>query len=112
MRRCSATSSLLVMLLHGHFLDLLTPWKVIVDLDRETITVRKRNWYLIGVDEYILAFRYVRRIEIDSHLVGADISIRATGGTAEAKLLTKRDVKRIEEMLITNNSRMRGIVFH
>lgn len=78
------------MMLHGYFLSIQTPWKLIVDLDGETITESERNWYPIGVG----------------------IAIRATGGKTKVNMLAKRDVKLKEEMLMTNNSRMRCMVFH
>ena len=62
------------MLANGRTGDVLTPWHVVIDTTEQTITVSKRNRVLIGVDEDTLSFRFIRRITIDRHLIGADIS--------------------------------------
>ena len=79
--RFEATSSEAALAANGKIINAATPWHLIVDTDEETITVRKRNLIMIGVDEDVLAFRYIRRIRIDQHLVGADIEIKAVGGS-------------------------------
>lgn len=91
------------LLANGHAADVLTPWTIIIDTDNQTITVRKRNKYLIGVDEDTLAFRFIRRVKIDEHLIGADITIQAVGGKLTAKCLDKTACKRIKEILMDYN---------
>jgi hypothetical protein len=99
------------MTLNGR-LDAITPWEVIVDTDEQTISVRKRNKILVGVDEDTLAFRYIRRVTIDEHLVGADITIKAVGGSLTAYSLDKSDCKRIKQILMDyNQTRRSSIVF-
>lgn len=82
---------------------ILTPWQIEIDTDEQTITVSKRNRILIGVDEDTLAFRFIRRVVIDQHLIGADITIQAVGGKLTAKCLDKSDCKRIKDLLMNYN---------
>ena len=111
--RFEATSTEAAMAANGKIINAATPWHIIVDTDEETITVRKRNLIMIGVDEDVLAFRYIRRIRIDQHLIGADIEIKAIGGTVTAYCLSKRDCKRIKQILMEYNAtkRGKGIIF-
>lgn len=100
--RYTFSSSIAAMAANGT-LNTITPWEVIVDTTEQTITVRKRNKYLIGVDEDTLAFRFIRRVKIDEHLIGADITIQAVGGKLTAKCLEKSACKRIKEILMDYN---------
>lgn len=70
--------------MNGKPAHVLNPWHIIVDTDKETITIKKRNSYLFGVDEQVIAFRYIRSVTIDQHLFGADIHIKAMGGYVSA----------------------------
>ena len=111
--RFEATSTEAAMAANGKMINAATPWHVIVDTDKETITIRKRNLILIGVDEEVYSFRYIRRIIIDEHLIGADIEIRITGGTAKAYCLAKKDVRKIKQILLDYNAtkKGKGIIF-
>ena len=111
--RFEATSTEAAMAANGKIIIAATPWHLIVDTDEETITVRKRNLTMIGVDEDVLAFRFIRRIRIDRHLIGADIEIKAVGGTMTAYCLSKSDCKKIKQILMEYNStrRGKGIIF-
>jgi len=97
------SSSEAALLANGHAADILTPWNIAVDTDEQTITVSKRNKYLIGVDEDTLAFRFIRRVVIDQHLIGADITIQAVGGKLTAKCLDKSACKKIKQILMEYN---------
>ena len=96
----SAESALVA---NGRAGDILTPWRVKIDTGEQTITISKRNKYLIGVDEDTLAFRFIRRVKIDEHLIGADITIQAIGGKLTAYCMNKSDCKRIKEILMDYN---------
>ena len=110
--RFTFSSSEASLLANGKAADVLTPWHITIDTDEQTISVSKRNRYLIGVDEDTLSFRFIRRITIDQHLIGADITIKAIGGSMTAYCLEKSDCKRIKEILIDyNKTRKNGIVF-
>ena len=102
--RFEATSTEAALAANGHIADAVTPWYIIVDTDAETVTVRKRNRYMIGVDEETLAFRFIRNIRIDQHLIGADIEILAVGGSVAAYCLSKSDCKRIKQILMDYNA--------
>ena len=106
--RFEARSRELAMLFNGKLINALTPWRIIVDTDAETIVIRKRNFILIGVDEEVHSFRYVRRVTIDEHLIGADIEIKVVGGTARVFCLSKKDCKHIKQMLVAYNSTKKG----
>ena len=101
--RYSYSSSQAALLANGHAADVLTPWQIIIDTDEQTITVRKRNKILIGVDEDILAFRFIRRVTVDQHLIGADITIQAVGGKLTARCLEKSDCDKIKKILMEYN---------
>ena len=109
---CKFTSSEAVLLANGRSGDILRPWTITIDTDEQTLTVSKRNKYFIGVDEDTLAFRFIRRVTIDQHLIGADITISAVGGKVTACGLEKKDCKQIKDILISyNRTRKSSIVF-
>lgn len=101
--RYTYSSSEVSLVANGHAADILTPWHITIDTDEQTISVRKRNKILIGVDEETLAFRFIRRVMIDEHLIGADITIQAVGGKLTAKCLDKSAYKRIKKILMDYN---------
>lgn len=111
--RFEAQSSANALIMNGKPAHVLNPWHIFVDTDEETITIRKRNAYLIGVDEQVIAFRYIRSVKIDQHLFGADIHIKAMGGHVSAFFIPKSDAKKIKKMLLEYNQikRGKGIIF-
>ena len=98
------SSSEASLVANGYAADILTPWHIEIDTDEQTITVSKRNRILIGVDKETLAFRFIRRIKIDEHLIGADITIQAVGGKLTAYCLDKSACQRIKEILMEYNA--------
>ena len=110
--RYEFTSSAAAMAANGKLSE-LTPWHVIIDTTEQTISVSKRNRYLIGTDEETLAFRFIRRVNIDVHLIGADITIQTVGGKLTAYCLAKSDCKRIRQILMDHNKRSssKSIIF-
>ena len=111
--RFEATSSVNSLVLNGMPEHVVNPWTIIVDSEEETITVKKRNWHLVGKDEQTLSFRFIRSITIDQHMVGADIHIKIMGGTISVFCLKKSDTKRIKSILLGYNStkKGKGIIF-
>ena len=86
--------------------------KFLENYENETITVEKRNWYFIGINKNIIAFRFIRNIRVDEHLFGANISIKATGGWVEAKYLSKNDAETFKNSLFEyNKGRNNYIIF-
>lgn len=103
-----ASSSILFLFLNGKLEDILSPWKIIIDFNLETITIKKRNWYLIGIDEQVHAFRFIRKIQIDQHVFGADVEINLFGGTTRVFCLKKSETDEIKNLLIDYNQRKKG----
>ena len=103
----SYSSSEAALLANGYTTDVLSPWHIIIDTDEQTITIRKRNKYLIGVDEDTLAFRFIRRVVVDQHLIGADITIQAVGGKLTARCLEKSACAKIKKILMEYNKSSR-----
>lgn len=105
-------SSAAAMAANGNLSE-ITPWRLIIDTDEQTITVSKRNKFLIGTDQETLAFRFIRRVEINEHLIGADITIQAVGGKLTACSMAKNDCKRIRQILMEHNKKSgtKSIVF-
>jgi hypothetical protein len=110
--RYEFTSSAAAMAANGNLSE-ITPWRLIIDTDEQTITVSKRNKFLIGTDEETLAFRFIRRVEINEHLIGADITIQAVGGKLTARSMAKSDCRRIKQILMEQNqkSKTKSIIF-
>ena len=102
--RYEFTSSAAAMAANGNLSE-ITPWRIIIDTVEQTITVSKRNKFLIGTDAETLAFRFIRRVDIDEHLIGADITIQAVGGKLTAYCLSKSDCKRIKQILMDHNKK-------
>ena len=100
--RYEFTSSAAAMAANGNLSE-ITPWRIIIDTDEQTITVSKRNKFLIGTDAETLAFRFIRRVKINEHIIGADITIQAVGGTLTAYSLSKSDCKKIKHILQEQN---------
>lgn len=112
--RYEFTSSQASLIANGKGINIATPWHVIIDTDEETISISKRNLILIGKDTDTLAFHYIRRVTIDEHLIGADITIKAVGGKLTAYCLDKSDCEKIKQILMTYNRTHRGrqVVFN
>ena len=110
--RYEFTSSAAAMAANGNLSE-ITPWRIIIDTVEQTITVSKRNKFLIGTDEETLAFRFIRRVQIDEHLIGADITIQAVGGKLTARSMAKSDCRRIKQILMEQNQRSntKSIIF-
>jgi len=96
----SFTSSSLNLLLRGQLWDALIPWTVEVDVDHHFITVRKRNWYLIGVDENKFRFNAVRQVEIDQRLFGTDVFIRMYGNSLAIPCIKRRAANELRDLIM------------
>lgn len=96
------------LIFNGKAAHVANPWVIIIDTDNETITVRKANWYLIGEDQQILSFRFIRSIKVNQHIFGADVHIKVIGGTISAYCLSKYDVETIKNMLMQYNITKKG----
>jgi len=112
MNLIKSKSSISALFFNGQIAHIINPWILIVDYENETITVEKRNWYFIGVNKNIIAFRFIRNIRVDEHLFGANISIKATGGWVMANYISKNDADTIKNSLFEyNKNRNNHIIF-
>ena len=83
------------MLLGG---NVITPDRLI--LGTTSVVYRKRNKYLIGVDESSIPYRQISSVEIVRHLIDADIIIYGSGNKKiEAKDFSVGDAKRIKQLI-------------
>lgn len=89
-----------------HILDTLFPYTLLLDVSNQLITVTKRNYYIIGVDRQTIPFRNIRRVNMNSHLIGADLSIKVYGtNLIVAKCLPKKGAKLVYETILRNMSK-------
>jgi len=107
----NASSSIFALIVNFKIEFILRPWRISVDITNQTITIEQRNWYLIGRDTSIMAFRFVRNVEINEHVFGADISIRALGSTVTAYYISKNAAQNIKKILIDFNQGNNSSVF-
>ena len=92
-----------------HALSWLVPTTVQLDTDAKTLVIRRRNYYLIGVDRTLIPIRNVRRVEIDTHLFGADIKMKVYGtGNVVAKCIKKRDARKFYDYCLSEMSGLKG----
>jgi len=106
-KNCSKSSTF-ILFLNGKIESILTPWKICIDFSQGFISVRKRNWYLIGVNENIHAFRFIRSINVHQRIVGADIEIKSMGNVSKVICLPKKDVEEMKNLLIEYNQERKG----
>lgn len=112
MNLIKSKSSISALFFNGQLAHIINPWILTVDYENETITVEKRNWYFIGINKNIIAFRFIRNIRVDEHLFGANISIKATGGWVIANYISKNDADTIKSSLFEyNKNRNNNIIF-
>lgn len=99
------------LVMNGKGAHVVNPWHITINLAKETIEVKKRNSFLIGVDENVVNFKRVRSIKIDQHLIGADIHIKVVGGSLSVYCLSKSDAKKIKTILLEFNDAQKGSNF-
>lgn len=99
----TATSSILSLFFNLKIEYILIPWRISVDTINQTITIEQRNWYLIGKDTTTMAFRFIRNVEINEHIIGADITVKVLGNTVTAYYISKSAAKNIKDILINFN---------
>jgi hypothetical protein len=112
MKILKSKSSIFTLFINLKLEHVINPWRLIVDYNQQTITISKRNWYFIGTNSDTIAFRFIRKITINEHLFGADIYIKAIGGSVSAKYLPKKDLREIKVSLVNYNMTKRNhIIF-
>lgn len=93
-------SSCWALLSRRKFWDVLTPWRARIDISMKRVSISKRNWYLFNSNEETFQFNSIRHIKIQQKLIGADIHISMYTGTASIYCITKKDARRIQELLL------------
>jgi hypothetical protein len=83
--------------------DVLRPWHIEINIDQNMLTMKKRNWFLIGFQEDSFAFKSIRHVKMKKPLFGSDIEIRVFGGYAELYAFSKSDAKLIHDSLMKND---------
>lgn len=81
---------------------ILTPEHIIIN--ERTVTWRKRNKILIGVDSISIALDKISSVELDDKVWGVDITIHSFGGNLIfARCFTAGDAKKIKALLTKIN---------
>jgi hypothetical protein len=96
-------SSKLFLLLNGKLKDFFCPWILKINFEDEYITISKRNWYLVGFNEIVNSFKYIRSIKIYDHFFGSDIEITASGNNSFIFSISKKEVRQIRDLFISYN---------
>lgn len=94
------SSSFLSLFFNFKIEHILFPWCLILNLNDNTITLKKRNWYLIGINSQTIPINKIREIYINEHLIGSDIFIKIYASSISALYLSKKDSHKIKEILI------------
>ena len=77
---------------------ILTPERIIID--DVSVTYRRRNQHLIGVDEITIPLSRVSAVEVDKHIWGATITIIAFGAQSIiADKFTWSDAKEVQRII-------------
>lgn len=77
---------------------ILTPERIIID--DVSVTYRRRNKHLIGVDEITIPLSRVSAVEIDKQIWGATIKIIAFGAQSIiAEKFSWRDAKEVQRII-------------
>lgn len=103
MESFSVKSSLYALILNGKFLSILRPWHLFFDTQKKQLVTKRRNWHLISYDEETYLFKSVRNMKVNTHLFGADISIKVYAGQAEVCYISKKKAKKIKNLLLNND---------
>jgi len=110
MNRIIGKSTFLSLLFFGeNILDIITPWHITADFINELIIIKKRNYYLIGVDEKTIPLRNIRTISLDEHLFGANIFFKVYGGNTIVKCLSKKKAREIYNACLSKTGSKKGI---
>lgn len=110
MNKIIGKSTFLSLFFFGeNILDIITPWHISLDFINELITVKKRNYYLIGVDKKTIPLKNIRTISIDEHLFGANIFFKVYGGNTIIKCLSKKKAREIYNACLTRIGSKKGI---
>jgi hypothetical protein len=80
--------------------DFLFPFSLELDSEKKTLTVSKRNWFVVGVDTKSFNFGQIRNVLVDEHLLTASLTIRVYAGKIECHWLNKADANKFKDALM------------
>lgn len=80
--------------------DFLFPFSLELDSEKKTLTVSKRNWFVVGVDTKSFNFGQIRNVLVDEHLLTASLTIRVYAGKIECHWLSKADANRFKDAVM------------
>ena len=103
MKSFKVKSSKLFLIFNGQILSFFRPWHLEFDFEQKKLISRRRNWHLISYDEESYLFKSVRNDKINTHLFGANVSIKVYAGEVEVFYISKKDAEKIKTILINNN---------
>ena len=81
-------------------LQSLTHWHIELDYSEHLLIIKKRNWFLIGVDTETYNFGKIRNIKIDEHILTADIFIKVYAGSIKTFYFRKSNAKDFRDKLM------------
>jgi len=96
-------SSITALLFNGKPLAILRPWHMHVDTSKMLLTIKRRNWHFFSFDEETYAFKSVRNVKINTHIFGANLSIKVYAGEANIYYIPKKTAKKIKELLLSQD---------
>ena len=80
--------------------DFLFPFSLELDSEKKTLTVSKRNWFVVGIDTKSFNFGQIRNVLVDEHLLTASLTIRVYAGKIECHWLRKSDANKFRDALM------------
>jgi hypothetical protein len=84
------------------FWNIITPYRITVDVNKRQIVISKRNWYLISKEEDTYTFKSVRHVAVKNYVFGADLGIKMYSGTAIVYSISKEKAKLIKNVLLNS----------
>lgn len=85
---------------HLSLRDFIFPYHLKLDSKSNQIELRKRNWFILGVDSKTFNFGQVRNILIDEHIITASIAIKVYAGSINVHWIRKKDAKIFRDALM------------
>lgn len=77
---------------------ILTPDIIIIT--RDTVTLKRRNKYLINVDSISIPISKIAAVQVDTGIIGSDVIIKSVGaGEITGKRFTKSDAHEIRDLI-------------
>jgi len=85
-----------------NILKSITPWRLILDSNNNKITLKKRNWYFMGVNTQTFNFGKVRNVLNDEKAMTSDIHLQVYAGSVSGYYFPKKHAKMLGKLMITS----------